>query len=209
MDFDPLNAQYNQAVLFNRACALNRIGQNDQALGDLDLAIKCNPEYAKAYFKKGDIKLEMKLYDEALGEYSKVKNFAPQTPGLREKLRHAQLELKKSKRKDLYKVLDVDPGAGESMIKKAYRKAAIQWHPDKHANKSEEEIVEAEAKFKEIGEAYAILSDPQKRQRFDAGEDVEEINQGGGGGMGGMDPNDIFRMFMGGGGRGGGMHFQF
>ena len=95
---------------------------------------------------------------------------------MREKLRHAQLELKKSKRKDLYKILDVDPGAGETMIKKAYRKAAIIWHPDKHANKSEEEIADAEGKFKEIGEAYAILSDPQKRQRFDAGEDVEEIN---------------------------------
>ena len=46
------------------------------------------------------------------------------------------------------------------MIKKAYRKAAIQWHPDKHANDSEEKLKEAELKFKEIGEAYAILSDP-------------------------------------------------
>ena len=94
-------------------------------MADLDLAIKHDPEYTKAFFKKGDIKLEMKLYDEAIGEYSKVKQFAPSAPGLREKLRHAQLELKKSKRKDLYKLLGVDPGAGESMIKKAYRKAAI------------------------------------------------------------------------------------
>ena len=145
----------------------------------------------------------MKLFDEAIGEYSKVKQFAPQTPGLREKLRNAQLELKKSKRKDLYGLLGVDSGAGESMIKKAYRKMAIQWHPDKHANGTEEEKAEAEKKFKEIGEAYAILSDSQKRQRYDAGEDVEEIEQGKGG-MGGMDPNDIFRMFMGGGGGGGG-----
>ena len=129
-------------------------------MGDLADAIKSNPEYAKAYFKRGDIKLEMKLYDEAIAEYSKVKEFAPQTPGLREKLRHAQLELKKSKRKDLYKILGVDPGAGETMIKKAYRKAAIQWHPDKHATGTEEEKAEAEVKFKELGEAYAILSDP-------------------------------------------------
>ena len=61
-------------------------------------------------------------------------------------------------------------------------------------------MAEAESKFKEIGEAYAILSDSQKRARYDEGEDVEEINQGGGGGGGGMDPNDIFRMFNGGGG---------
>lgn len=78
---------------------------------------------------------------------------------MREKLRNAQLELKKSKRKDLYGVLGVDSGAGESMIKKAYRKKAIEWHPDKHANGTEEEKLAAEAKFKEIGEAYAILSD--------------------------------------------------
>ena len=80
------------------------------------------------------------------------------------------------------------------MIKKAYRKAAIQWHPDKHSNSTEEEQLAAEAKFKDIGEAYACLSDAKKRQMYDDGADIEEINQGGpsGGGMGGMNPNDIF-----------------
>lgn len=64
---------------------------------------------------------------------------------------------------------------------------------------------EAEVKFKEIGEGYGILSDPQKKQMYDEGMDLEEINQGGRGGGGGMDPNDIFQMFFQGGGRGGGM----
>lgn len=52
----------------------------------------------------------------------------------------------------------------------------------------------AEAKFKDIGEAYGCLSDPKKRQMYDEGADIEEINQGGpgAGGMGGMDPSDIF-----------------
>ena len=50
-------------------------------------------------------------------------------------------------------------GDGESMIKKAYKKAAIKWHPDKHSAASEEEQKEAEAMFKDIGEAYAVLSD--------------------------------------------------
>ena len=72
-------------------------------------------------------------------EYNKLKNVAPQTPGLREKLRKAQLELKKSKRKNYYAILGVDKGDGESMIKKAYKKAAIRWHPDKHSNGTEEE----------------------------------------------------------------------
>ena len=149
-----------------------------------------NSEYAKAYVKKGDIKLELELFDEAIAEYAKVKEFAPQTPGLREKLRHAQLELKKSKRKNYYKILGVDKNAGETEIKKAYRKSAIRFHPDKQAGKTEQEQEEAEKQFKEIGEAYSILSDTAKRQRYDDGADIEELNQGGG--AGGMNPNDIF-----------------
>jgi len=77
LNFDPLNVEYNQTVLYNRACILIRTGQNDKAMADLDRAIKCNPEFVQAYFKKGDMKLDQKLYDEAIGEYSKVKHFNP------------------------------------------------------------------------------------------------------------------------------------
>lgn len=64
---------------------------------------------------------------------------------MREKLRKAQIEIKKAKRKNYYTILGVDKNAGEADIKKAYKKAAIKWHPDKHANASEEERAEAEA----------------------------------------------------------------
>lgn len=74
---------------------------------------------------------------------------------------------------------------------------AIKWHPDKHSQGTEEEQKAAEAKFKDIGEAYGVLSDQKKRQMYDEGADIDEINQGGGcGGMGGMNPNDIFQMFF-------------
>ena len=127
------------------------------------MAIKLNREYAKAYLKRGDILLSMEKFQEAIAEYSKVKEFAPQTQGLKEKLRNAQLELKKSKRKNYYKILAIEKTADETEIKKAYRKKAIEWHPDKHNTKSQEEVKQAEAMFKDIGEAYAILSDPQKK----------------------------------------------
>lgn len=215
LEFDELNSQFNQAIMFNRACTLNKLGQNDKALEDLELAIKLNGEYAKAYLKRGDILLQLEKFQEAIAEYSKVKEFAPQTQGLKEKLRHAQLELKKSKRKNYYKILGIEKSADEAEIKKAYRKKAIEWHPDKHNTKSEEEVKHAEAMFKDVGEAYAILSDPQKKQRYDDGEDIEEIEQGAGG-MGGMNPNDIFQMFFSsgmaggrGGSRGGGGGFTF
>ncbi|KAF9589413.1 hypothetical protein IFM89_023689 [Coptis chinensis] len=69
---------------------------------------------------------------------------------------------------DYYKVLGVDKSAKDDDLKKAYRKLAMKWHPDKNPNNKKE----AEAKFKEISEAYEVLSDPQKRAVYDQyGED--------------------------------------
>jgi len=90
---------------------------------------------------------------------------------------------------------------------------AMKWHPDRHACKSDEEKKIAEDKFKDIGEAYEILSDPEKKRRYDLGADVEDIENpgaggGGGGGFGGgIDPHVIFQMFQQQGGFGGGDPF--
>merc|ERR1719436_2068211 len=89
-----------------------------------------------------------------------------------------------------YKVLDVDKGASEADIKKAYRKLAVKHHPDKGGDPE---------KFKEITRAYEVLSDSEKRAKYDKyGE--EGVDGDGGGG----DPSDIFDAFFGGGGRRGG-----
>nr|DAD26223.1 TPA_asm: hypothetical protein HUJ06_027691 [Nelumbo nucifera] len=64
---------------------------------------------------------------------------------------------------DYYKILQVDRNAKEDDLKKAYRKLAMKWHPDKNPNNKKE----AEAKFKQISEAYDVLSDPQKRAVYD------------------------------------------
>ena len=64
--------------------------------------------------------------------------------------------------KDYYNILEVDKGASESEIKKAYRKQAMQWHPDKHKGDKQ-----AEEKFKEINEAYQVLGDEKKRKQYD------------------------------------------
>ena len=145
-------------------------------------------EIISCAFKFDNAATEVIFGEEAVIEYNKLKNIAPSTPGLREKLRAAQLEVKKSKRKDYYALLGITKDNGSSEVKKAYRKMAVIWHPDKHSTGTEEEQKEAEAKFKDIGEAYAVLSDPSKRAMYDEGHDLEEINQGGGGGggMGGM-----------------------
>lgn len=92
-----------------------------------------------------------------------------------------------------YDVLGVSPGADDNALKKAYRKLAMKYHPDKNP--------EAGDKFKEISMAYEILSNPEKRKLYD-NHGEQGIKEGGGGGGGGMgaNPMDIFDMFFGGGG---------
>ncbi len=108
-------------------------------------------------------------------------------------------------KRDYYEVLGIDKGASDSDIKRAYRKLAKQYHPDVNPGDKE-----AEAKFKEIGEAYEVLSDAEKKSRYDqfgfAGVDPSygggAGGQGGFGGFGGMgfdDLGDIFGSMFGGG----------
>ena len=114
-------------------------------------------------------------------------------------------------KRDYYEVLGVEKGATAEEIKKAYRKSAMKYHPDRNPGDKE-----AEEKFKEIGEAYEVLSDDQKRSRYDqfgfAGVDPNygagAGGAGGGGGYGGFggfgdfgDIGDIFGSFFGGGSR--------
>ena len=95
-------------------------------------------------------------------------------------------------KREYYEVLGVDRNASANDIKKAYRKLAIQYHPDKNPGNKE-----AEEKFKEAAEAYGVLSDPDKKARYDQFGFEGVSGAGGAGGFGGagMDINDIFSMF--------------
>lgn len=108
---------------------------------------------------------------------------------------------------DYYQILEVDKSASQAEIKKAYRKIAIKYHPDKNPGDKE-----AEQKFKLAAEAYSVLSDEQKRQRYDQFGKQGVDGSGGFGGFGGfggssMNMEDIFSAFgdiFGGSGFGGG-----
>merc|ERR1711997_673588 len=122
-------------------------------------------------------------------------------------------ELKKSLRKDYYKILGVDRNANEEEIKKAYRKRALEHHPDRHVGATEDEKADHEKKFKEIGEAYGVLSDAKQKSRYDAGQDLDSSNSSssyssGGGFSQPMDAAQMFKAFFGN-GNGAGMHHAF
>mmetsp|Transcript_43210 Transcript_43210/g.78609 ORF Transcript_43210/g.78609 Transcript_43210/m.78609 type:complete len:252 (+) Transcript_43210:73-828(+) len=112
-----------------------------------------------------------------------------------------------AKEPSYYEVLGIDRKADTAAIKKAYRKEAMRWHPDKNPDNKEE----AEKKFREVAEAYEVLSDPDTRKRYDnCGKDCIKGGGGGGGGGGGdpfggfgfggfhfKDANDVFKDFFG------------
>ena len=109
-----------------------------------------------------------------------------------------------AEKRDYYEVLGIGKNATDAEIKSAYRKLAKKYHPDLNPGNKE-----AEEKFKEVNEANDVLSDPQKRQRYDqfgfAGVDPNyaAANGGGAGGFGGVDLGDIFGDIFGGGFGGG------
>ncbi len=109
-------------------------------------------------------------------------------------------ELMADTKRDYYEVLGVDKNADEATIKKAYRTLAKKYHPDMNPGDKE-----AEAKFKEVNEAYDVLSDPDKKAKYDQyGHAAFDPSAGGGAGFGGFgdfggfDINDIFSSFFGG-----------
>ena len=104
-------------------------------------------------------------------------------------------------KRDYYEVLGVAKSASADEIKSAYRKLALKWHPDRWVNGSDAEKKTAEENFKEAAEAYSVLSDPDKRARYDQyGFAAEQMGGAGAGGFdfGGMDINDFLRNIFGG-----------
>ena len=223
---DPANKGTNSKILQNRAMARMKIKEFKEAVQDCDQALKLDPTYTKARKTRAKAVGESGDWEQAVKELKELAEAHPEEPGLQKEIQSAELELKKSQRKDFYKILGVSKDASEPEIKKAYRKLAIVHHPDK--NPGDEAAAE---RFKDLSEAYECLADPQKKARYDSGADLEEMfgGPGGPGGMGGMggmgggvqiDPEMLFQMFgqsggmggmpgMSGGGRrgGGGFHF--
>ena len=214
---------------FNRATALSKLKRNEEAVSSCDKAIALDSSYIKAYVRRAEANFTIggaERIKQTIADYEKVEELQGEGEeggekiDCKNKIKQAKVALKRAGRKDFYSILGVSQGADEEEIRKAYKKAALKHHPDRHSSSSDAEKEQAEKQFKIIGEAYECLSDPEKKRRYDSGVDPEDLenphadcsghghSHGGMGGMGGIDPNLLFQMFMqqqmgaGGGGRG-------
>eukprot|EP00475_Leptophrys_vorax_P009230 TRINITY_DN1609_c0_g1_i1.p1 TRINITY_DN1609_c0_g1~~TRINITY_DN1609_c0_g1_i1.p1 ORF type:complete len:304 (-),score=88.36 TRINITY_DN1609_c0_g1_i1:38-949(-) len=198
INLDPKNRAFRCVLLCNRAAALMKLKKFEEALEDCDGALEIDENYRKAILRRAECRLQVEEFEGAVRDFERAYQLEADND-LRERIRDAKVRLKQSKKKDYYKILGVDRDASERDIKKAYRQLALQYHPDK-VQGTEKERAAAEAKFKLIGEAYGILSDPDKKSRYDSGMEIDGEYAGdaphGHGGHGMHDMNDIFQMFM-------------
>ncbi|KAJ0028356.1 hypothetical protein Pint_35602 [Pistacia integerrima] len=177
---DPNHIAHNVHLHLGLCKVLVKLGRGKDALSSCTDALDIDGELLEALVQRGEAKLLTEDWEGAVEDLKSAAQQSPQDTNIREALMRAEKALKMSKRKDWYKILGVSKTASISEIKRAYKKLALQWHPDKNVNNREE----AEAKFREIAAAYEVLGDEEKRTRFDRGEDIEDMGMGGGGGGG-------------------------
>ncbi|SCV67397.1 BQ2448_5008 [Microbotryum intermedium] len=205
---DPENDVLRATLLSNRATAQLKLKKYDEALSDCEACLTLQPQYWKAMRTKARACLALEEWEGAVQAFKQAYELAPagsnDEAALKREVADAEAKLKKSKMKDHYKTLGISSTASEDEIKKAYRRQSLIHHPDKGGS---------EASFKEVGEAYAILSDPQRRRKFDMGIDENDPHAGHGGGDdfgfgGGVDLSDLFGATGGFGGGGGRRQYQ-
>jgi len=184
---DPLNDAFNAKLYCNRAATQMRLKMWQGAHNDCGSAIMMDPDYKKAYSRRAQCSMELERFKDSIRDYEKILELDRGNKEAQEGIRAAKLEQKKAGRKNYYKILGVPKNAQTSAIKKAYRKLALKWHPDKN----KDNLKVAEAKFKDINEAYSILSDKKKRNDYDSGKDLQEHH-------GNFDASQVFQMFFGG-----------
>eukprot|EP00250_Pteridium_aquilinum_P025251 c3041_g1_i1 orf=264-1856(-) len=206
LEVDPEHLAFNANLHLGLCKVLVKLGRGKDAVGSCSSALEVNGELVEALIKRGEAKILLEEWDSAVEDLKFVISKDHQNREARELLMKAERGVKLSKRKDWYKVLGLSKTASAADIKRAYKKLALQWHPDKNVDNQEE----AEAKFREVAEAYEVLGDEDKRAKYDRGEDVDEqvMGPGGPGGFHFGQGGQTFTFHFEGGFPGGGFGFQ-
>jgi DnaJ family protein C protein 7 len=205
LQLDARNAQYNSVILGNRAAAYMQLQQWNEAAADCTKSLSLKAENAKLHARRARCWLGLNLIEDAIRDFERSLKIEA-LDSVQEELKMARVSLKRSKQTSFYSLLQVSVTASVDDIKRAYRKLAMQWHPDRQTGPPAA-LKAAEDKFKKITEAYEVLSDAEKKRKYDLGYELDEINSGAdhhpghgrsGGGGAYRDQSDIFNMFFGG-----------
>eukprot|EP01102_Stenamoeba_stenopodia_P004938 TRINITY_DN15442_c0_g1_i1.p1 TRINITY_DN15442_c0_g1~~TRINITY_DN15442_c0_g1_i1.p1 ORF type:complete len:480 (+),score=133.84 TRINITY_DN15442_c0_g1_i1:132-1571(+) len=192
----PRAQDYNKNAYMKICTAYLKLKNVKQTVEYCSKVIEIEENNFDAHMALGEAYMLEEKYEDAMRQFRKANEIQPHNHEARQSHQKAERLHKMSLRKDYYKILGVPKDAPVQQIKKAYRKLALEWHPDKHASADKEA---AENKFREISEAYEVLSDDEKRQKYDNGEDIQLD----GGGHGGHNPFGQFRQ------QGFNFHFQW
>ncbi|CAJ1458055.1 unnamed protein product [Effrenium voratum] len=162
-DATRMDVQLSAQLHSNRAAVLARQGQRRAALEDTSLALSLAPSYAKPRFRRAVLLMELERYAEASADLERLAregqtSFEAFGAWRARALRWAQ----RPPRRNFYAVLGVAFTASQAEIKKAYRKLALKWHPDKNPD-----VADAAQRFQDLQEAFETLSDPKRRQELD------------------------------------------
>ncbi|XP_010684112.1 dnaJ protein P58IPK homolog [Beta vulgaris subsp. vulgaris] len=202
---DPAHVAHNVHLHLGLCKVLVQLGRGKDALSSCTDVLNIDEEFTEALVQRGEAKLLTEDWEGAVEDLKAAAQKSPENRSIREALLRAEKALKLSKRKDWYKILGVSKTSSIAEIKRAYKKLALKWHPDKNTDNREE----AENKFREIAAAYEVLGDDEKRARYDRGEDEDGMGMGGGGGGGFHGGGYGFGGFDPFGGGGGGQQYTF
>jgi len=181
IEIDPQATYYITSLQLLKCKAYLNLQQGENAIKEctqvLDSEISTNDQ-VEALILRAEAKLLKSDFDAAIADYRKARELDPRNGRIQQGLMNAEKKLKMSKRKDYYAILGVERNAPSNVIKKAFRKLAMEFHPDRIKVDTEEEKKKVEQRYVELNEAYEVLSDDEKRKRYDSGEDVEVTHQG-------------------------------
>lgn len=172
IDMDPMHGELNKELYFQLCMSQLHLKQYAKAQQACDHALRIDGNNAAAHAKLSEALLGLEQFEDAVREAKRAYELDESSREYQEAVHRAEAALKQSKNKNYYKILGVARDVSSKEIKKAYRKQALEWHPDKHADKEDVEREEVNKKFHDIAEAYEILSNEEKRAAYDRGEDV-------------------------------------
>uniref|UniRef100_A0A7S1AJ66 Uncharacterized protein n=1 Tax=Noctiluca scintillans TaxID=2966 RepID=A0A7S1AJ66_NOCSC len=176
------NGRIHAELLSERANTLLRLKRFEECIRDCNEALRIRMDCKAAVIMRTNALIGLNMLQEAVASVESVRTMFENDVTVQHAHQRAVFELRKSKRPDYYARLSggdvvLTSLSTQNDIKHAYKQRCLELHPDKHAGKTEEEINEAERKFKLAGEAFEILTDTEKKKLYDDGFDKATLEK--------------------------------